>query len=247
MKRKSRNRHAAPAAATAVKPQGRSQVSTATVSPTQEAEAEGQRIENPRSQGAQEKIHVPEEIKGLVAEVRLAPEMSAALSMNGMMGDCLIEAGIDATTVSQMLGDQGAAVVGGDLAQAQRSLASQAATLERMFHHLFRTATVAEKHSTDLYERYMRLALRAQSQAVRTLQVMGRLCPQPARQAQAASPPPQKTVPKPVAAKTTEVVRTNTTPSSTPNLMLNPMPADGWRTPARGGALWGGGLSAPKP
>ena len=213
------------------------------------------RIENPRSQGVQEKIHVPEEVKGLVAEVMLGPEMSAALSMNGMMGDCLIEAGIDATTVSQMLGYQGAAVVDGNLSQAQRSLASQAATLERMFHHLFRTATVAEKHSTDLYERYMRLALRAQAQAVRTLHVMGRLSRgEPERR---KAPPRQPTVaataPQPAAvndgpeseAPASAPARMQAPPSPTANQVVNRIPAGGWRGPAQGCARWGG-LSAPK-
>ncbi len=46
----------------------------------------GLQIRAPR--GPQEKIQVPEEVNGLVAEVMLAPEMSAALSMNGMLGDC---------------------------------------------------------------------------------------------------------------------------------------------------------------
>jgi len=175
-----------------------------------------------------------------VAEVMLGPEMSAALSMKPMMGDCLIEAGIDATTVSEMLTNQGAAVVDGDLAQARRSLAAQAATLERMFHHLFRMATVAEKHSTDLYERYLRLALRAQSQAMRTLHVMGRMggrepaARQPSvRQKVTPSTEVRSRSPSPAAGRMNAPVPPPLSPSPVAGLASNPMPADGMRRRGR--------------
>ena len=258
MKRKSTARHAGPAAvmaqeepqettASLLEAEGEGRKAEAACSHDNThgpEESEGERMANPSSQGAQEKIHVREELRGKVAKAMLSPEMSAACSMQGMMDECLVEAGIDITTVSQMLGGQGTAVADGDLEQARRSLAAQAATLERMFHYLYRLATVAEKHSFDLHERYLRLAMRAQAQSMRTLHVLGRLSPRPAKQAKAVSPQAQKVNDKadPVKAET---VRPDVPPAPVPHAVPNRMPAGGWQGPARGGARWGG-LSAPK-
>jgi len=194
---------------------------------------------SPRSQEAPEKIHVRDELRDLVAGVMLSPEMSAASSMQGMMDECLVEAGIDLTTVSKMLGEQSAALEDGDLAQARRSLAAQAATLERMFHHLYRLATVAGKKSVDLHDRYLKLALRAQAQSMRTLQALGRLSPLPVRRARTETPPPPKAIPRPVAVT---LAAKHPHGQASP---VNPMPPGGWRGLARGGARWGG-LSAAK-
>ena len=186
---------------------------------------------------------VPEELKGLVAGIMLSPEMKAAYSMHPMMDGSLVEAGINPRTVAGLLQEQGAAVAEGDLAHVRRSLAAQAAALEQMFHYLFRCATVAQKHSQDLFERYMRLALRAQTQAMRTQTALGRLCQEPGRKAPAAtkvepsaSPPAKFSAP----------------PSSRPAAVPHPVARDGFRSrPPTGPRVPAGsdrlnGLSAPK-
>ena len=128
------------------------------------------------------KVPVPE---GPAAGIALSPELAAALSTHLMMGPNLAEVGIDAATVTQQLNAEAQAVVAGDLAQVRRILTSQVVTLDRMFHHLFGLACAGGKHSHDLYERYLRLALKAQAQSVRTMHVLGRLCHEPARKASA--------------------------------------------------------------
>jgi len=120
----------------------------------------------------------------------LAPEMAAAQSMSQMMDLCLKEAGMDLPTVAGMLTTQGEAVADGDLAQVQRSLASQVTTMEHLFHHLFNIAVAAQKDSHDLYERYLRLAMKAQAQSARTAHILGRLSA-PARRLEKPKPEPK--------------------------------------------------------
>ena len=107
----------------------------------------------------------------------LSPGMAAAHSMDRMTDPCLAEAGIGPGVVAEMLEAQGQAVANGDLAQVRRTLAAQVVMLDRMFHHLFSLAMTAQKHSHDLFERYLRLALKAQAQAARTSLVLRRLSP----------------------------------------------------------------------
>jgi len=152
---------------------------------------------------------VPEELRGIIAGIMLSPEMKAANSMHCILDNSLVEVGLDSHSLNDLLQEQGEAVAEGDFAHARRSLAAQASALEQMFHYLFRCATVAQKHSQDLFERYMRLALKAQAQAMRTQTALGRLSPKPRAKAPAvppppaaatrpASPPPKAPVPAPV-------------------------------------------------
>ena len=119
---------------------------------------------------------VPEDLKGRVAGIMLSPEMAAAQSAERMMDPCLAEAGIGPATVAELLKAQGEAAANGDLEQVRRTLAAQVATLDRMFHHLFQLAHVAGKQSHHLFERYLRLALKAQAQSAHTSHVLSRLC-----------------------------------------------------------------------
>ena len=138
---------------------------------------------------------MPQELMGLVATAMLAPEMSAAQSMYRMIDKSLTEdASMQPHVVAKMLRQQDQLVAGGDLEQVRRTLAAQAATLDRLFHHLFALATAAQSRSPDLHQRYLHLAFKAQTQAMRTALALGRLCQvqerlKMARQANTAPPP----------------------------------------------------------
>ena len=119
---------------------------------------------------------VPEDLKGRIAGIMLSPEMAAAQSAERMLDPCLAEAGIGPATVAELLKAQGEAAASGDLEQVRRTLAAQVTTLDRMFHHLFQLAHVAGNQSHHLFERYLRLALKAQAQSAHTAHVLNRLC-----------------------------------------------------------------------
>ena len=132
---------------------------------------------------------------GKVAAAMLAPEVSAAQSMHHMIDKSLTDdSGMQPHVVAEMLQLQDQAMASGDLGQVRRTLAAQAATLDRLFHHLFALATAAQSRSPDLHQRYLHLAFKAQAQAMRTSLAMGRLCQaqerlKMARQANTAPPP----------------------------------------------------------
>ena len=130
---------------------------------------------------AMDRVPPPAGPEAVAAGIALSPELAAALSLDLMMGKNLAEAGIDPATVTQTLNAGGRAAADGDLSQVRRTLTAQVATLDRMFHHLFQLAHSGGL-SHDLFERYLRLALRAQAQCARTIGVLGRLCPEPARE-----------------------------------------------------------------
>ena len=139
----------------------------------------------------QEPIHVPPHLKGRLAERMLAPEMGAAQSIQQMMDDSMNEAGIDLLTVAGVLKNQGTTAAEGDLAQARRTLSAQIAMLDRTCLYLFNCAMRAQNRSQDLFERYMRLALKAQAQSAHTTAVLGRLSQIAARAEKAAEPKPK--------------------------------------------------------
>jgi len=140
---------------------------------------------------AREPINVRPDIKGRLAEMMLAPEMAAAQVMRQMMDHCMTEAGIDLLTVAGVLTTQGDTAAHGDLAQARRTLSAQIAMLDRTCLYLMNCAMVAQKHSQDLFERYMRLALKAQAQSAQATAVLGRLSPKAARPAKPEETQPQ--------------------------------------------------------
>ena len=128
-------------------------------------------------------IHVPDHLTELIAETMLSPEMSAALSMARTMDPLLKEAGLTATVVAEMLQKQALAAAEGDLGHVRRTLSAQITTLDQMFHHLFRLATVGS-NTPEICERFMRMAMRAQTQGARTSHILSRLG-QPLRQPKA--------------------------------------------------------------
>jgi hypothetical protein len=151
--------------------------------------------------------------------------------------------------VTQQLHAEGTAVAGGDLEHVRRTLTAQVALLDRMFHHLFQLAHIAGKQSHHLFERYLRLALKAQAQSAHTSAVLGKLCLEPVRTPRAPqqrSPEKAETAAIPSSKPTaTAAASTATSPVRRP---APPCPLDrtgsdhGERTRA-GGTLHG--LSAP--
>ena len=198
------------------------------------------------SAAAMARLPLPED---LVAGIALSPELAAAVSMDLIMGPHLAEAGIGTATVTQQLQAEGRAVAGGDLEHVRRTLTAQVALLDRMFHHLFQLAHIAGKQSHHLFERYLRLALKAQAQSAHTSAVIGRLCLEPVHRPKTPpqrSPEKAEAVAKPSSKPTaTAAPSTATSPGNQP---MPPRPLDrtggdhGERTRA-GGTLHG--LSAP--
>lgn len=126
-----------------------------------------------------------------VASAALSPEMVTAVSMNLMVRPELKEAGIDLAAVMAQLHNEGQAVASGDLEQLRRTLSTQVAMLNQMFHTLFQLAYTGSL-THDLIERYLRLALKAQGQSAHTMQLLARLSPEPAREDKNEPPAPAK-------------------------------------------------------
>lgn len=83
---------------------------------------------------------------------------------------------IDRAQITEMVGElqrQTAAIHKDDMGRAESMLIAQAHTLDGLFARLAHNALTAER--LDVFERYMRLALKAQSQARTTLQTLAEL------------------------------------------------------------------------
>jgi len=79
------------------------------------------------------------------------------------------------TETAALLNDELDKAVGGDMTMATRILASQAISLDAMFTELARRSSVNMGQHLDAMERYMRLALKAQSASRSTLEALARL------------------------------------------------------------------------
>ena len=79
------------------------------------------------------------------------------------------------TETANLLGDELVKAVGGDITMAIRILASQAISLDAMFTELARRSAANMGQHLDAMERYMRLALKAQSASRSTLETLARL------------------------------------------------------------------------
>lgn len=83
---------------------------------------------------------------------------------------------------------------GGDLKHAESTLTAQAATLDAIFNEMARRAALNMGEYMDATERYMRLALKAQSQCLTTLETLAAIKNPPvifAKQANIAHGPQQ--------------------------------------------------------
>jgi len=81
-------------------------------------------------------------------------------------------AGLSLTDIARALNDQGEAVNSGDLASLERMLYGQAVALNAMFTELARRGAVNMGEHLDATDRYVRLALKAQSQARATVETL---------------------------------------------------------------------------
>ena len=97
------------------------------------------------------------------------------------------------TDMVASLKEQGQAVNRGDLSAGERMLSAQAVTLNAMFAELARRAALNMGEHLDATDRYMRLALKAQSQCRATVETLAAIKNPPvfARQANTAHGPQQ--------------------------------------------------------
>lgn len=104
-----------------------------------------------------------------LAQTAIRPTVQAALTLQqyGQKFD-----GLDLTALVDALSDQTKAVNESDLGRAEAMLAAQAHTLDAIFNNLARRAALNMGEYLDATDRYLRLALRAQSQACRTWEVV---------------------------------------------------------------------------
>ena len=107
----------------------------------------------------------------LAARALLQPEVRAAATIQKFEGESL-----DINYVAAELREQTAAIQSGDMSRAEAMLGAQAHTLDALFSNLARRA---QGNMTagygDAAERYLRLALKAQAQSVRTIEALAEL------------------------------------------------------------------------
>lgn len=141
--------------------------------------------------------------------------------------------GATAPDITSALSAECDSINSGDLAPIERRLSIQGASLDRLYHHLMHTVLNA-KLPHDLFERYLRLALKAQAQSSTTLEALANIKQGPriviARQANVAS---QQVVNNNASTEPQRIVRSTqnrdrsrtrarlATPSATPNATLD--------------------------
>lgn len=127
-----------------------------------------------------------------VARTLLQPSVNAALTEKAFVS--VSGAELEVPALANELADQCAKVHGGDLLRAESLLVTQAQTLDAIFHNLARRSAANLSEYILSAERYMRLALKAQSQCRATLETLVMIKNPPmviARQANIAHGPQQ--------------------------------------------------------
>lgn len=130
-----------------------------------------------------------ESVDNANARTLLRPSVNAAATIQTMTGD-----NHEINALARELSAQIAAVNGGDLKRAEGMLIAQAHTLDEIFNSLARRACGNMPERLDAAERYMRLALKAQSQCRATLESLAAVKNPPvlfAKQANIAAGPQQ--------------------------------------------------------
>ena len=112
----------------------------------------------------------PEEMRA--AEYYMCPEIAVSDAIDDLQ-DHALHGGIRREVTIQYLRDRGAAIQAGDMSYVKRMLAAQVTLLERLFRHLVTRA--GKSGGADNYERYMRLAMRAQTQCMKTAAIIEHL------------------------------------------------------------------------
>lgn len=105
-----------------------------------------------------------------LAELALSPVVSSTATALDFSESLVPDLSLDACV--KVLRYNVAAINGGDLSGPEATLTAQAAALDAIFNNLARRAAHAEYMSQ--LEPYLRLALKAQAQCARTLEVLAR-------------------------------------------------------------------------
>lgn len=114
-----------------------------------------------------------ETMKRNIAKAVITPALAATRVISSAEGQTGLGARLDLLALTDCLKEQAAKVNKGDLAQVETMLLSQATALQSLFARL-----VERGMNADLlphYETHLRLALRAQAQSTRTLEVLTNL------------------------------------------------------------------------
>ena len=106
------------------------------------------------------------------AEYYMSPEIAVSDAIEDLRDEAL-HGGVRREVTIQYLRDRGAAIQAGDMSYVKRMLAAQVTLLERLFRHLVTRA--GKSSGAEQYERYMRLAMRAQTQCIRTAAIIEHL------------------------------------------------------------------------
>lgn len=108
----------------------------------------------------------------LIAQIAVTPSLQAASTIkrwSHAVGD------LDITALIDELRQQAATASGGDLKRQEAMLAIQAHTLDTLFNELARRSQLNVGDYPDAAERYMRLALKAQSQCRTTIETLAEI------------------------------------------------------------------------
>ena len=128
----------------------------------------------------------------LIARAALRPTVNAAVTARVFLSN--LHSDLDLSELVTELSNQCAKASGGDLSRAEGMLTAQSHTLDAMFGSLARRAHANLREYPDAAERYMRLALKAQSQCRATLETLATIKNPPvviARQANISNGPQQ--------------------------------------------------------
>ena len=114
-----------------------------------------------------------ETVKRNVATAVITPALAAARVILNAEGQNGLGARLDLLALTESLNKQAAKVRAGNLAQVEKMLLSQATALQSLFARLVERGMDADLFPH--YETHLRLALRAQAQSTRTLEVLANL------------------------------------------------------------------------
>lgn len=139
----------------------------------------------------------------------IAPTVRGAVTTQAF---CKVFGETDLTSLITELARQNEKVGGGDLRRAENMLMTQAHTLDAIFNELARRAALNMGEYINATERYLRLALKAQSQSRATLETLANIKNPPviyAKQANIANGPQQVNNGIPAPASVENVIEPN--------------------------------------
>lgn len=130
------------------------------------------RLNSRKASAAKVAVETDADRRGIAA-VMLSPAFTAGLTISASMGNSLNSAGVKTTDVSDEIAIVAAAVSRGDMRRPEEMALAQASTLDFMFARLSELAF--RNIQNPVFEAWMRLAFRAQSQCARTLETLATL------------------------------------------------------------------------